>query len=310
MSQRTLISTEALTNWYTLLWNIEKVDTKCLDIASLEESLLTYLHKFPRDDNNLVVGLMKTWALSRKYNRNLKISDFYFDFAQLVMFKFGGNLNSFLDCVALIIACPVPDIMLPPEYRSPAEFQNVSGNIAELNHAGIMILFSVWHIFYLDQLYTASIEVDTDNDVCLDISRTFTLQDLKILDNVNGCLFLPSVDIYRQPTECNIYIRIKESSLTADEKYSSSTALFDFNPENYKTSLVGMTLQVCKQLNCNFIFGDHVLWSKGIGIWIQQDIDRKTLAIVENQHVIVAANADERGLMKLYNYMEKTNPNP
>jgi hypothetical protein len=311
LSVRKSVSETSLINWYKLLWNKTfpgpEIEPVCIDeciLSTLEKDLCKLLHEHPRDDQKIINGLMRVWGLCHHMQKCEKNDDICFD----ILFKETYSLEEYLDSAAFFIVGHVPRELVPVEFQRPGILQEAD-NFCELTDNGIMLLYAHWHIKLMkNKLAVISSPVD-DDITPLSFDVTFSMQDITRLDAINGCANLQAQDIYMDPSNMNIYSRIKESSLNEEDKYDLAMTLFEFNPETYNSSLIGKILLFCKKSGFDFCYGDEIFWLKGKLIWVWYDAEQKYISVSIQGNTLFTTDATMAGLNYLIIFLEDTSHN-
>jgi len=294
VSLRETVSEIALVNWYKLLWHVV-VEGHAMPahVESVADQLEYLLHHHPRNDTRITVGMMKVWALCRAA---LGPSEPVCAYDELL--QKGGGDPSFKKNVALLVAGPVADNLVPPMYRILPPFGSAV-NTCMLSDVGILHLYALWHLSLLDNLCEMSDTSPVAKKKCLaDTGAVFSSQELKRLEAIYCCTHLPAVDIYAARSDENIYTRIKLSSLSSLEQFALSGHLFDFNPAEYQHDVVGYILNLSKKYGLEFCYGDEILWTDGRLLWLMNDLSRQAVSYVCDGTVLFSATLDEMGLEK------------
>ena len=306
LSLRETVSENALVNWYKILWHgVVEGHAASLprNVVETGDHLEDLLHYHPRSDTKITVGMMKVWALCRVSELGTHPVCAYDD----VVRKDARDVN-FKKEVALLAASPVMDIYVPPMYRVLPPFGSAV-NTCMLSDAGILQLFSIWHLSLLDEksgsfahtLYPSPSEKAAQkHDVPAgDVAGAFSAQELKRLEAIYCCTHLPATDIYACKSDENIYTRIKLSSLASVEQHALAGHLFDFNPADYKQEVVGYLLSLGKTHGLAFCYGDEILWTSGRVLWLMDDLSRQMVACVCDGAVTFCARNDKEGMEQL-----------
>ena len=310
LSVRKSLSETSLINWYKLLWNkifpraeFEPVDIDECIIATLEKDLCKLLHEHPRDDKQIINGLMRVWGLCH-YIKTRKKTNTSLD----ILLRESYSLEEFLDGAAFFIVGNVPREQVPVEFQRPGPLQEAD-NFCELTDHGIMLLYAHWHIKLMKNKLAviSSPDVDENGPLCFDVK--FSMQDISRLDAINGCANLQAQDIYMDPSNMNIYCRIKDSSLNEEDKYNLAMTLFEFNPETYNESLIGNILLFCKKVGFDFCYGDEIFWLKGKLIWVWYDAEQKYISVSNHGSTLITTYATMAGLHYLIKFLEDTSHN-
>lgn len=312
-SQRMVIKEDALTNWYKVLVNcVNKGIELKLEyfpfFCDFEKKIFEILHFHPRDDIFFVTGLIKVWGLCRSITN----SEFFnqLSFEELLKNEYGDE-KDFLNSIAILVSRPVNIELIPVIYRTSAPLQYKSNEQCELSVHGIMQLYAIWHysilneiILNFDPFFKETEKINMEEKYTPE-TLTFTSQQIKRLDMIHGCLYIPSIDIYSVASEINAYLRLKQSSLTSEEQYEISSKLFDYDPSQYLKNILGAVLNLSRKYGINFYYGDEILYSEGNCLWLWSDADRNILALVDNKKIKVLLTANREGILKITAELEE-----
>lgn len=312
-SQRMVVSEDGLLNWYKVLFNCvnEKIEIKpdyFPYFCELEKDLFKILHFHPRDDNFLVTGLMKVWGFCHSLNNQETFDQISFE--QLLENVFWDE-KDFLNSIAILVSRPVNIELIPVNYRTSAPLQYNSSNVCELSMDGIMKLFATWHCSILKQIILnfdlCFKEIGSINiaEKYVPESVTLTSQQIKRLDMIHGCLYIPSVDIYSVASEINTYLRLKKSSLNSEDQYEVSAKLFDYDPSHYLENILGTVLNLAKKYSIQFCYSDELLYSTGKCLWLWSDADRNLIALVNNKTIHFLYTANREGIINIASELEE-----
>lgn len=296
---RDVVSELAIINWYKFLWHVVHRQMKAPLLEhrkELEVSCEMFLHTYPRSDTKLTVCLFKVWAHIRCINYKLNAVTNTHAFQQAVSFDISeqnDSLDSFLNLAAKLLVYPVCVDYIPEDYRRPS-CMNFEEDLFELSDSGVLCLFSAWHLALLDRLWINATEISFSEDQPNVEITEFGTEDILRLNAIDGCKYIPAQCLYSRSSDENAYARIKNCSLDFDKQALAAGELFDSNPANYKTSLIGFYYYLAKIYGLEFYFADEVLFSKESGIWLQLDASRRLVALVCDQTVVAYSAVDDQ----------------
>lgn len=282
---RERISEEALNAWYILLWH-HRIHGLLpdLDKSQIRMQLFQLLHLSFRDDEKIVLGAFRVWALaSAEGNANCSFDEAMTD----------------ID-IANLVAGPVNRELVPPIWRIDAGMDTGIdlSEFVEVNDLGLHHLFGRWHLKQLDDLL-AGIEIKEVVDaVPFSDKSVLEESDITLLCRILGHLDIPATVIYGMPSEMNVYSLIKLSGLDFEAQNNAAGRLFDRLPADFPKTLIGQYIKLSRSFKLTFLFGDAVLGHSGPGLWLQYDQDRKIAAVVEGQLILMAAVAEGITLIK------------
>ena len=302
-SQRHVFSEHALGNWFRVLSHMHEMQTvqptlpvEC--VATVEKDTSACLHFYPRSDVKFVVGAMKVWALSRYLQTPLMC---FLSFDEIINTTIAANKSAFLDSISYYVANTVTRSELPLQYQLPAALEFSSEKVS-LSEEGVLLLYATWHVLLLhEKLAAVEMTVSTlpPCEPCLK-EIPFTTQELTRLDAIQGCLELEPTDIYAQPSNANVFWRVKNSTMLAVEKTRIASNLFEFNPTTYADLFLGQAFLLSKKFKLAFCYGDEILWTPGPAVWLWIDAEQTIISLVNNGVPELIMHADSNAIFYLH----------
>lgn len=306
-SSRDVVHEQAVVHWYKLLWHTlheQGPPPPSPHCAILEPMLEKFLHNHLRSDMHIVACIFRVWALARCFNEKIVPGNTDVSVSVLVNFEYTESdqdptLSALKNNIALLVAGPVHATLIPPHYRQTSSFQCDAPNKFDITHAGLLALYSAWHLAKLDALWMDA-PTPHEEDCSQDSTNSqddpeplfFNDNELRRLNAINGCTYIPAHSLYCCASEENVYVRIKNSTLDTDAQALAAAELFDYNPAHYANSLIGAYLNLSRTSGLPLLFADEVLFYQGAAIWLQFDATRRMVALVHNQVVSMYCSAD------------------